>query len=246
MKKIFLGCFLFITACQGTSTPVPVQESTSTATLPPTLEPATATVTFTPVPTFTPTPVPLYFTDDFNSPDTASWATFQTGGAAASTLRIENGLLRFDLSAPDSWYNAIHVTHEYEDVSLTAKFSGPPSGSAGLICRHSENGWYEFNIASDGTYNVLFGHSLGDGIASYQPIANFASEYLAAGVMDYEIGLTCQQDQLSLFINGKLIRNFDVSRFALTSGKSGISVASFQDASPIVTFDWFRVAEVQP
>jgi hypothetical protein len=245
MKRFLLGCFLLITACQST-TPFPVKETTSTATPQPQPEPATATITFTAAPTFSPTPVPLYFTDDFDTPDTSSWGTFQTGGASASTLRIENGLLRFDLSAPDSWYNAIHITHEYEDINLTAKFSGPPSGSAGLICRHSESGWYEFNIASDGTYSVLFGQSLGDGIASYQPIANFASEYLTAGVMDYEIGLTCLQNQLSLFINGKLIRNFDVSRFALTGGKNGIAVAYFKDASAIVTFDWFRVAEVQP
>jgi hypothetical protein len=240
MKRFLLGCFLLITACQGT-TPIPVKESTSTATLQPQPEPATATITFTPAPTLSPTPVPLYFTDDFNTPDTTSWATFQTGGAAAPSLRIENGLLRFDLSAPDSWYNAIHITHEYEDVNVTAKFSGPPSGSAGLICRHSESGWYEFNIASDGTYSVLFGQSLGDGIASYQPIANFASEYLAPGVMDYEIGLTCQLNQLSLFINGKLIRNFDVSRFDLTRGKVGISTASFEEAHSIITFEWFRV-----
>lgn len=245
MKKIFLGCFLFITACQG-ATPVAVKESTSTATAQPTPEPATATITFTPAPTFSPTPVPLYFTDEFNTSDTASWATFQTGGATIPTLRIENGLLRFDLSSPDSWYNAIHITHEYEDVSLTAKFSGPPNGSTGLICRHSEQGWYEFSIASDGTYSVLFGQLLGDGVASYLPIANSTSEYLAAGVMDYEIGLTCQQNQLSLFINGKLIRNLDVSRFALDSGKSGIAVASFQDPSAIATIDWFRVTEIQP
>ncbi len=245
MKKLLLGCFLLITACQG-ATPTPVQESTPTASLPPSLEPATATVTFTPAPTFTSTPVPLYFTEDFNSPDTSSWASFQTGGENPPALRIENGLLRFDLSSPDSWYYAIHQTHEYEDVGLTAKFSGPPSGSAGLICRHSMDGWYEFNIASDGTYSVLFGQSLGDGIASYLPIANSASEYLAAGVMDYEIGLTCQQNQLSLFINGKLIRNLDVSRFALASGKSGIAVATFQDASAIATFDWFKISEIQP
>src|SRR5687768_9009331 len=85
MKKFLLGCFLLITACQGT-TPVPVKESTSTVTPPPSPEPATATITFTPAPTLSPTPVPLYFTDDFNTPDTVSWATFQTGGATPSSL----------------------------------------------------------------------------------------------------------------------------------------------------------------
>jgi hypothetical protein len=244
MKKIFLGCFLLITACQSTS-PTPVQESIPTASLPPSPEPATATVTFTPAPTFTSTPVPLYFIEDFNSPDTSPWASFQTGGASIPSLGIENGLLRFDLSSADSWYYAIHQAHEYEDINLTAKFSGPPSGSAGLICRHSADGWYEFNIASDGTYNVLFGQSLGDGIANYLPIASDPSEYLIPGTMDYEIGLTCQQNLLSLFINGKLIRNLDVTRLALTQGRVGIATASFKESPVIITFDWFKVAEIE-
>jgi hypothetical protein len=240
MKKILLGCFVFLIACQG-ATPAPVQESTPTASLPPQPEPATATVTFTAAPTFSPTPIPLYFTEDFNSSDTGPWDSLQTGGEAASVLGIENGLLRFDLPSANSWYYAIHNVHDYEDVNITAKFSGPPSGSTGLICRHSENGWFEFNIASDGTYNVLFGQSLGDGIANYLPIASDPSEYLSPGTMDYEMGLTCQQNLLSLFINGKLIRNLDVSRFVLTVGKVGISTASFEEAHSIITFEWFRV-----
>jgi hypothetical protein len=240
MKKILLGCFLLLTACQG-ATSTPVKESIPTASLPPQPEPATATVTFTAAPTLSPTPIPLYFTEDFNATDTSPWASLQTGGETASILRIENGLLRFDLSSADSWYYALHTAHEYEDVSITAKFSGPPSGSSGLICRYSEGGWYEFNIASDGTYNVLFGQLLEDGIASYMPIASDASEYLVPGTMDYEIGLICKENLLSLLINGKLFRNLDVSRFVLTEGKVGISTASFEEAHSIITFEWFRV-----
>lgn len=245
MKKFLLGCFLLITACQS-ATPAPVQELTATASLPPSPEPATATITFTPAPTFSPTPIPLYFTEEFDFSDTVAWASFQTGGATAPSLRIENGLLRFDLSAAESWYYAIHQAHEYEDAVVTAKFSGPPSGSAGLICRYSADGWYEFTIASDGTYSVLFGQSLNDGIASYLPILTDSIEYLTPGMMDYEIGLTCQKNQLSLFVNGKLFRNVDVSRFALTSGKMGIAVASFAEVPAIVTFEWFKVGEIQP
>lgn len=244
MKKFLLGCFLLITACQGTRS-TPIKESTTTIALPASPEPATATVTFTPAPTFTSTPVPFYFTEDFNSPDTSPWASFQTGGENPPALRIENGLLRFDLSSRDSWYYAIHTTHEYEDVSISAKFSGPPSGSTGLICRYSENGWYEFNIASDGTYNVLFGQSLGDGIANYQPIASDSSEYLTPGTMDYEIGLICEQNLLSLVVNGKLFRNLDVSRFALTQGQVGIATSSFEESPVIITYDWFQVAEIE-
>lgn len=244
MKKFLLGYFLLLIACQST-TPTPLRESTPTASLQPELEPATATITFTPAPTLSPTPIPLYFTEDFNSSDTSVWNSFQTGGEALPTLGIENGLLRFDLSSPNSWYYAIHNAHKYEDVHITAKFSGPPSGSTGLICRYSESGWYEFNIASDGTYSVLFGQLLGDGIANYLPIANDSTEYITPGLMDYEIGLTCQGNLLSLSVNGKLFRNLDVSRFALTSGKIGIATASFEEIPIITTFDWLKIEQIQ-
>ncbi len=241
MKKFLIGFFLLITACQSV-TPTPQAESKPTSALPTQPEPATATVTFTPAPPLTATPIPLYFTDDFDAIDTTAWTSFQTGGETLPTLRIENGLLRFDLASPNSWYYAVHSSHDYEDVNVAAKFDGPPSGSTGLICRYSESGWYEFNISSDGTYNVLFGQLLGEGIANYLPIASDPIEYLTPDLMDYEIGLVCQGNFLSLFINGKLFRKLDVTRFALTEGKVGISTASFKDVPAIVTLDWFKIS----
>ena len=241
MKKFLIGFFLLITACQS-ATSIPQAESTLTIAPPTQPEPATATATLPPAPTLTATLIPLYFTDDFDATDTTAWTSFQTGGETLPTLRIENGLLRFDLSSPNSWYYAVHSSHDYEDVNVAAKFDGPPSGSTGLICRYSESGWYEFNISSDGTYNVLFGQLLGEGIANYLPIASDPTEYLTPGLMDYEIGLVCQENFLSLFINGKLFRKLDVTRFALSEGKAGVSTASFKDVPAIVTLDWFRVS----
>jgi len=242
MKKLLFGCLLLITACQpATPTPAPREASTPTVTIQTPPQPATATITFTPAPTVTPTPVPLYFTDDFITTDTGAWTFFQTGGETAPTLAIENGLLRVDLSSPNTWYYAVHSAHDYEDVSVAAKFSGPPSGSAGLICNYAESGWFEFNIASDGTYNVLLGQWLIDGIATYIPIASDPTEYLNPGKMDYEIGLTCQKNFLFLYIDGKLFRKLDVTRYELTRGKVGISTGSFEYVPTIVTFDNFSV-----
>ena len=243
MKKYLLfGYLILISACQ-TATQTPVIESTPITPPQSTTQPAATTLTFTPPPTLTATPVPLYFIDEFNSTDAGAWISFQTGGENTPTLAIENGLLRLDLSSPNSWYYAIHSAHDYQDASVNAKFSGPQSGSTGLICRYTENGWFEFNTTSDGTYNVLFGQWLADDIATYLPIASDPTEYLTAGTMDYEIGLTCQEDFLLLYINGKLFRKLDVARFELNEGKVGISASSFEEIPAIITFDWFKVSE---
>ena len=181
MKKLFLliGCLALTSACQSASA-TPQAESTpiaaATQTPPP---PATATMTFTPAPTLTPTPVPLFFTEEFNT-DLGAWASFQTGGAEAPTVNLENDLLRIDFPSPDTWYYAIHNAHEYSGVFVSAKFLGTPTGSIGVICDYSEtNGWYEFNLASDGTYSVLFGQWLTRGNCPIHPHCKWtASEYI--------------------------------------------------------------------
>lgn len=246
MKKKFLllGCLTLTIACQSTlATPKVESTPTTAAHIPP--APATATLTFTPPPTVAapPTPVPLFFTEEFNT-DLGSWASFQTGGAQSPTVKLENDFLRVDFSSPNTWYYAIHNAHEYSNIFISAKFSGTPSGSLGLICDYSEsNGWYEFNLASDGIYSVLFGQWLAAGIAQYTPIATDTTEYLQAGSLDHEIGLTCQKNILLLHINGKLFRKLDVTRYGLTEGRIGINAASFDETPMIATFDWVKVNE---
>lgn len=244
MKKLFLliGCLALTSACQSASA-TPRVESTPTAATPTPPPTATVTQTFTPAPTLTPTPVPLFFTDDFNA-DMGAWVSFQTGGVESPSVKLENDFLRVDFSTPDTWYYAIHNVHEYSDVYVSAKFSGTPTGSLGVICNYDESkGWYEFNVASDGTYSLLFGQWLAEGIAQYTPITNETSEYLKKDKLDYEIGLTCQGNFLLPSINGKLFRKVDVTRFALTEGGVGINASSFGEIPMIATFDWFRVEE---
>jgi hypothetical protein len=246
LLKIFTG-IIFLTACASPA-PAPTQTelpspSTPTQTPPP---PATATMTFTPAPTLTPTPVPMFFTEEFNT-DLGAWTSFQTGGSEAPTVNLENDFLRVDFPLPNTWFYAIHNAHEYSSVFVSAKFSATPTGSLGVICNYSEtNGWYEFNLASDGTYSVLFGQLLAQGVAQYSPIANATTEYLQPGTLNDEIGLTCQDNTLFLFINGKFFRKLDVTHYGLTTGRIGINASSFDEVPMIATFDWVKVSEPQP
>lgn len=242
MKKLpLIGYLILITACQSAA-PTTSEASTPTATIQAPPEPATATTTLTPAPTFTLTPLPMYFTEEFNT-DMSSWTYFQTGGETIPTVAIENDMLRLDISSPHTWYYAVNNSHEYKNVSISAKFSGAPSGSVGLICNYSETGWYEFDLASDGTYSLLFGKSLGEGIAQYTSIATDSTDYLQAGNLNYEIGLTCRENSLLLYINGTLLRNKEVTNYGLTEGRVGINVASFEETPMTATFDWVKVSE---
>jgi hypothetical protein len=185
----------------------------------------------------------MYFTEEFST-DMNAWASFQTGGEQIPAVKLENDSLRIDISSPDTWYYAIHGAHDYSEVFVSAKFSSTPSGSMGLMCDYSEsNGWYEFNIASDGTYNVLFGQWLAPGIAQYSPITTDTTEYIHAGTLDYEIGMTCIENTILLHVNGKLFRKLDVTYLGLTGGKVGVTASSFEEIPMIAIFDWFKVSE---
>jgi len=241
MKKILFGCMVLISACQS-ATPAPPSESTPTEPVRTPTEAPSATPGLTPTPAFTSTPLPLFFTDEFST-DMNSWLSFQTGGEAAPEATLTNDFLRLDFPSADTWYYLIHNVHTYRNAFINTQFVGTPSGSAGLVCRYSDAGWLEFNIASDGTYSVLFGKWLAEGIAEYKPIATDTSEYIHAGTFDYEVGMTCQEDHVLLHVNGKLFRKIDVARFELTEGRVGLSAASFAETPMIASFDWFRVSE---
>jgi hypothetical protein len=241
MKKILMGCLVLISGCQS-ATPTPAAVSIPTETVQPPTRAVSATPAFTSTPAFTPTPLPLFFTDEFST-DMNSWLSFQTGGETTPEVTLTNDFLRFDIPAPDTWHYLIHNAHSYQDVFISAQFVGTPAGSMGLVCRYGDTGWLEFNIANDGTYSVLFGHWLTEGIAEYTPIATDTSEYIHVGTFDYEIGLTCQENYVLLHVNGKLFRKIDVARFELTDGQVGLSVASFEETPMIASFDWFRVSE---
>ena len=203
------------------------------------------TPTIIPTETLSPTPSPRFFTENFDVVPLA-WSIIQTGNKTSPQIKAEGGTLTFDLNMPYTWTYAIYDTHDYKDIRIDAYFEsrGASPESTGLVCRYSEqNGWYEFNISTDGTYNILHGQWMAQGIASYTPIINDTSEYLKRGEMQYELVLTCQQNALWLYINQKLFRKVDVTRYGLSEGKMGLAVSSFENTPVISVFDWVKVSE---
>ena len=74
-------------------------------------------------------------------------------------------------------------------------------------------------------------------------VASAVSEYVNLGGEKNEIGLACQEDTLWLYLNGKLFRKLDVSRFGLQEGRLGLAAASFENLPVTAAFDWVRVSE---
>ena len=246
MNKLPLGFLIFITACQsaapGAVTPPP---PTATIALSSTPIPITDTPVATPTLAFSATPLPRFFTYEFDTAP-ADWVVLQAGSAAAPAVRNENSQLLLQMDAPYTWVYSIYPAQDYDNVRVEARFTnqaGSPA-SIGLICRYSQtDGWLEYNVSTDGTYNVLYGQWLADGVADYLPVLSSPSNAIQPSGTSQEIGLLCAGTTLSLFIDQVLIRNVDVSRFELTQGKVGLTASSFENTPVIAAFDWVKVSQ---
>ncbi len=244
MKKLLIGCLVLITACQP-ATPAPASLLVPTATLPPTLIPVTVTPQPTPTLEPSPTPFPRFFTTEFD-PSLAGWVILQAGNDSVSNIKTENSNLIMQMDSPFTWFYVLYSAQEYANVRVEAQFenrAGSPS-SIGLICRYSEeHGWFEYNVSTDGTYNVLYGRWLTVGIADYLPILSASSNAIQPSGASQHVGLTCSDTTLSLSVNETIIRNVDVARYELTEGKVGVTVSSFENIPVITVFDWVKVSE---
>jgi hypothetical protein len=251
MKKLLMGCLILITACQpATQTPARRQDASPlfpTATLPASRTPIPATVTPQPTPTpeLTSTPLPRLFTNEFDS-SLAGWVILQAGNESTPNIETKNSNLILQMDSPYTWVYAVYGAQDYEDIRIDAQFTnqaGSPA-SIGLICRYSElDGWLEYNASTDGTYNVLYGKWLSNGIADYFPVLSASSNAIQSSGTPQEIGLICSDTILSLFINQTLIRRVDVSSYELAVGKVGITASSFENTPVIAAFDWVEVSE---
>ncbi len=223
------------TATPAASAPIPTLAQTT-----PTIRTAATRVR----PTQTPTPGPRVFSEDFRS-NPPYWTYLEVdNGQVLSTPGVQDGFLVFSLPAADQWEYAIYSGHDYWDVTVQAQaqYRTSGNGAIGLVCRYDTlKGWYELNVYADRTYALLYGQWLTNGIARYTPLYQGQSEKIQSD--ENQIGLSCDGNVLTPFVNGTQLRAWPENKFNLTMGKVGLSVSSFEDAPFIVGFDWAKVHE---
>ena len=244
MKKILIGCLILLTAACQNATPTPAPSLFPTST--PLPSPIPATVSPEPSPTLelSPTPFPSLFTEEFDSIPTG-WVILQGGNESVPNIKTDNGSLILEMDSTYTWLYALYGAQDYSMVHMDTQFTSramSPS-SVGLICGYAEEiGWLEYNVSTDGTYNVLYGKWLSPGVVDYAPITDGTSKEIQRNGMTQTIGLTCAEKTLSLFINDKLIRKVDVTNYTVT-GKIGLAAASYENSPVTVGFNWVKVSE---
>jgi S1-C subfamily serine protease len=172
--------------------------------------------------------------------DRKTWKFFVTSGLPETvSAKVADGVLTFELSSIYTYPYYIYLPLETANVRLTIWGSnqGRNANNVTLVCRYSEAGWYEFNVASNGYYFVKrFDPSLPD-IEKYVAIGSGASRRINMGQKANQYGAICKDDKLTLLINDVEVRTFRDA--TLTSGKVGFGVGSFNVTPVVIQLDDF-------
>ncbi len=254
----FVLALLVVTlACMptGTTTPPPATEQPikiDEPTSAPTAEPTEAPVTEAPLPTEPPaSQAQQFFTEEFDSPLSSDWSSYTIYDPNESNLdkvkvEAKDGKLVWDFQSKYVYYYLFYGAFKYEDVEISANADnrGKNNNSVSLICRYDpEKGWYEFNVANNGLYTILFAEVTSSGKIRYNRIANGGSKDIKAGLGVNEYSAKCQGDELSLTINGADVISIKDKKYGLRSGQVGVSVSSFNVLPILIEMDWFKVSE---
>ena len=224
-----------------TSAPPQAVDQSPTETPPPT-EPAPQSQGGEPQP---------FFTEEFDTPLSSDWSPFLIYDETYSdpdkvTVETEDGSLVWNFDSEYVYYYLFYDAFTYEDVQIETRADnrGKNNNSVSLICRYDpEVGWYEFNIANNGLYNILYAEILKSGKIQYNRVANGGSNAIKIGKEINEYSVTCQGDELTLNINGDEVISIKEKKYALRSGQIGISVSSENVLPILIEMDWVKISE---
>jgi len=127
-----------------------------------------------------------------------SWVYFEWHGKKDGfKAETANSRLRFELNKNDLWLYFLYKDYSYSDVRIdtSAENLGRNNNNVSLICRYSDElGWYEFNIANNGTYTILWYDSVS--LHDYKLLYSGGSNQIRMGKDINEYTAICNGDKL--------------------------------------------------
>jgi len=192
-----------------------------------------------------------FFGEEFDNPLSGDWTSFlyydeKVSDPEAVTVQTENGKLVWNLGTKEFDYYLFYKAFSYKDVKIETSYDnrGVNNNYVSLICRYDPKyGWYEFNVASNGLYNIFAMELLENGKLRENRIANGGSLAIKQGKGINEYAATCQGDQLTLRINGEKVASVTEAKYSLHEGQVGVAVSSLNVVPVVVEMDSFKVSE---
>lgn len=182
------------------------------------------------------------FEDDFSN-DQSGWPNTQIAEHDALGISLYDGSGGYQMTPlDDATYGILPAPRQAKsgDVEIeTAVFlyTGVGKGTAGVVCRHQDNGnFYAFMVSGGHGYTIL-------------KVANGQGETLASGrfdgampnIADVRLQAVCDGSNLSLSIDGVAVAQ--ASDRAFSNGRSALIVLGERTAGTSAVFDHFVLSE---
>jgi hypothetical protein len=186
-----------------------------------------------------------FFKEEFDAnTNFDNWSYFTTGpGGDDSNLIIEQKGegLNFDLGALDLYVYYLYEGQTYDDVALTlvAENQGVNNNNVSLVCRldYDNSEWYEFSFESGGVW-FLYAYQNG-----YNTIDNGGSNALKQGRAVNEYGMTCEGNTITMYVNGKKLKEYNDRTYVFSDGQVGFNISSLNVLPVTVEVQSFDIAE---
>ena len=185
-----------------------------------------------------------FYTEEFDTASsTDNWEHFTLGSGEDTNLVIkqEEDHLLFDLGDKDLYVYYMYTPYEYDDVAikLNAENRGRNNNNVSLVCRMNSDGtqWYEFSVESGGLWYLY----AVDG--KYNIISNGGTQALKQGKEVNEYAMTCNGDQITLFVNDQKIKTVTDNTYGFNKGLVGFNISSLNVLPITVQVNWFEISQ---
>lgn len=187
-----------------------------------------------------------FFTQEFDQ-DPGWWFFLTEGGEKTDFMTVEftDSLMIFDFQETGIFAYYMFEDFSYENVriDIRAENRGKNNNNVSLVCRMSDEGWYEFSTEGGGLwylYAVIFNE---DDKAVYNRIDNGGAASLKQGKEVNEYGMLCEDDEITMFVNGKELKTRVEDDYSFRDGLVGFNISSLNVTPIILEVDWFKVSE---
>jgi hypothetical protein len=181
----------------------------------------------------------IYYSETFDNVD--NWRVFlMKGPEEGFEQAVFDNRLRVQLATQDTWAYYQFEGGEFTDVRIDVEVENRASNTnfVGMICRYTENGWYEVNVLNTGEYIVYYSNGDAGGGQLFK-MHKGATYNIRTGRKINDYVVVCEGEELTLAING--YKEFALPLKTgdypfLKEGKVGLSVATSYAIPVVVDF----------
>jgi S1-C subfamily serine protease len=175
-----------------------------------------------------------YLSTEFD--DTEGWSVFTVPVTDQYEATYQNSRVYLQVNQADTTAYMVYDEFVPADVRVDTSAEtivGTNRNNISLVCRATDQGWYEFSMNSGGLW-YIWKYDNG----KYTELTRGASKAINMQKASNELTATCIGTELTFFVNQTKMGSVRDNRFK-DAGQVGISVSTFDIPNVGVEFDWF-------